>query len=157
MAQSPLYIEGYTLSKLEWNENSEVVLDTEKKKLDQQFEVLTGLQKHPTEEGRWRVALDVNSVDTGDSNPISFKVTYTGYFRVNEGFPAENAEQLVAVNGSSILFAAAREMLMLLSGRSTHGAFILPSVSFIDIQLSTTTSGTGADPASDEENPDSVK
>jgi preprotein translocase subunit SecB len=131
MAQSPLIIEGYNLSQLEWFETADIVLEEDS--INHEFDVATTIENHPEDKAAWRVKLQVSSKKTDTVNPVSFNISYTGYFRVLDGYPEEMREKLVAVNGSSILYAAAREMLMQLSGRSIHGTFILPSISFVDV------------------------
>jgi hypothetical protein len=41
---------------------------------------------------------------------------------------------MVHVNGASILYGSLREMIAGLSGRTTHGVYLLPSVSFVDLE-----------------------
>jgi hypothetical protein len=59
------------------------------------------------------------------------EVTARGRFRVHDAYPKDKVEMLVNVNGASILYGAIREMLTNLTARCPHGAFLLPSVSFV--------------------------
>jgi preprotein translocase subunit SecB len=64
--------------------------------------------------------------------PYSFKLVYVGFFRVVKDFPADRIEQMVRVNGPALLYSAAREALVYLSGRGRRPAIMLPSITFIE-------------------------
>lgn len=61
--------------------------------------------------------------------PYDFEVTYFGYFEA-EKLPADLREDLVVVNGTSMLFGIAREQLLNLTLRFEFGPMLLPSIHF---------------------------
>lgn len=63
--------------------------------------------------------------------PYELDMLAVGIFSVAENFPNERAEKLVYENGAALVFSAIREMVSTLTGRSTYGQFILPTVSFL--------------------------
>jgi preprotein translocase subunit SecB len=84
-------------------------------------------------ERRWRVQLGVkfkakNSVVAAHHGEI----TYVGIFTVIEGYPEEAMNRLIGVNAPSILYSSIRELVALLTGRSSTKAVLLPTVSFIE-------------------------
>jgi preprotein translocase subunit SecB len=80
---------------------------------------------------RWSVELRIELPTVADRRPAyTFKVGAIGFFEVVETYPAEQREQLVMINGSSMLYSAARELLAAVSGRGPFPAIVLPSVSF---------------------------
>jgi preprotein translocase subunit SecB len=56
-----------------------------------------------------------------------------GLVQVNDGFLEERKELLALVNGFSILYSAAREMLLNITARSGKGALTLPTISFVNL------------------------
>ena len=60
------------------------------------------------------------------------RIEFIGYFTVDDKFPKDKVEQLARVNGASILYAAAREMIANITGRGPWRAIQLPSVSFVE-------------------------
>jgi Preprotein translocase subunit SecB len=64
--------------------------------------------------------------------PYFFEIAVEGYFRIAEDYPAEKVELLFHANAPALLYAAAREILAVVTGRGPFPAVILPSVSFLD-------------------------
>ena len=88
---------------------------------------------HRMDSGRhWSVLLKIGFGGTEETPtaPVAGHAEIEGFFVVNESFPEEKIEQLVTTNGASILFGSLREMIAGLSGRTSNGTFLLPSVSF---------------------------
>ncbi len=54
----------------------------------------------------------------------------TGFFRLPEGLAKEEAVKLAGITGSSILYSAAREHLLMVTGRMMWGPFQLPTIRF---------------------------
>lgn len=84
--------------------------------------------------GDWRVTLQVrfSSADSKNPAPYHGAVEIVGIFTVDPTWPAARTEELVRVNGASLLYGAVRETLLLLTSRATHGEFLLPTLSFIN-------------------------
>ncbi len=81
----------------------------------------------------WRFEISVATDKKASEKdfPYIFGVTIVGFFRVDENYPAENAEMLATVNAPSVLYSCAREFLANVTGRSPYAAILLPSVSFV--------------------------
>jgi preprotein translocase subunit SecB len=82
---------------------------------------------------QWRLILNLQlgSEDTGKPFAYEAEIKLQGLVQVNDGFPPERKEQLALVNGFSILYSAAREMLLNITARSGNGAVTLPTISFV--------------------------
>ncbi len=134
MSQSPLAIEYYFFRKS---------LFEVKKGFDGDFAetALDGIRPHirvdsdifrSEEDGsRWRVELNIKAGQKERRFPYSVNVGITGFFRVLKGYPEEKAELLVRVNGASILYAAARESIAMITGRGPYQPLLIPSLSFL--------------------------
>jgi preprotein translocase subunit SecB len=55
-----------------------------------------------------------------------------GFFEVDTGLPEEVIGDVVAANAPAILYSAARELILLVTGRGPFPPFSLPSATFID-------------------------
>ena len=53
-----------------------------------------------------------------------------GHFSVDQNFPHDKVQEMVGINGPSILYGAAREMVANITARGPHPMISLPSVSF---------------------------
>ena len=62
--------------------------------------------------------------------PYSFEVVLEGVFALAEGADIADCKKTVVINGASMLYSAAREQLMTLSGRHLYGPMLLPSLDF---------------------------
>jgi len=82
----------------------------------------------------WSVEMTISQkVQDGQSVPYRFSLSLVGFFACKVGFPsAEQEEIFVRVNGSSILYGAAREIVRSLTAPGPWGEVILPTLSFYD-------------------------
>ena len=80
----------------------------------------------------WLVQMTIGKTPKeGENSRYNFKIVLAGYFRFTGGGPSDpDEEQFVRVNGSSMLYGAAREMIRSLTGRAPWGEFFLPTLSF---------------------------
>lgn len=90
---------------------------------------------HPNEAGpEWRLALTTRfgTEDETKPAPYSGKVQIIGRFHVDPTLGKTEAARLVHDDGAEVLFAATRELLILLTSRSLHGEFVLPAAGFLN-------------------------
>lgn len=82
---------------------------------------------------KWMVALALEITPSGKKKPTySIAVEYVGFFVVEKVVPTEKVESLVTVNGPTMLYSAARELISLLSARGPWPEVTLMTVTFID-------------------------
>ena len=93
--------------------------------------------KKKSNERDWRVALRImqNISDEKKNSPYNFAVALLGTFRVHPKYPEEKVEQLVKINGSSILYSSARQILWDAMGNGPFRPLMFPTVSFVDEPL----------------------
>ena len=89
-------------------------------------------ERNPEAANQWRLSLSLKVRSGDDKKPFAYEaeVKVQGLVEVSDKFPEEKREQLAAINGFSILFSAAREMLLNLTARSLHGPLTLPTLNF---------------------------
>lgn len=82
----------------------------------------------------WLVDMTISQkLKEGQNFPYKFDLSIVGFFACNNGFPSSvDEEHFVRVNGSSMLYGAARELIRSLTARGPWGELILPSISFYD-------------------------
>lgn len=82
------------------------------------------------EEGLWQVMLKVQqSPDLERNPPYLFTIEIVGFFKVGD-FPADKKATLVGINGSSVLFSSAREILLGLTSHGPNKPITLPTIAF---------------------------
>jgi preprotein translocase subunit SecB len=133
MQASPLSLEVYYLKELHFAVNENPREDssiTGYDEIDINIEVET--VRHVDNPLKWKCELKVESKNDPQLNlPYSFIITYIGFFQVSEEFPSEHVELLARTNGPGILYSAAREMMISLTGRGVFPATLLPVVTFL--------------------------
>jgi preprotein translocase subunit SecB len=84
---------------------------------------------------QWRLALtlQLGSQDPAKLFAYEAELKLQGLVEVADGFLQDRKEQLALVNGFSILYSAAREMLLNITARSVYGAVTLPTISFVSL------------------------
>ncbi len=81
--------------------------------------------------GKWQMRLRVRHVPAPDRNaPSQFMVELVGVFSVVSGYPADKIQTLLEVNGASLLYGAARQVVRSATAQGPHAPVMLPSVSF---------------------------
>ena len=83
------------------------------------------------EENRYMVALTINlAASEGQLPPYTGEIVVVGFFIVLDGFPKDDKDRLVGVNGASILYGAARELIINTTARGPWPPVVLPCMNF---------------------------
>ena len=92
-------------------------------------------KQEPTNANQWRLALTLQLGSQDNTKPFAYEaeIKLHGAVEIIDSFPPESKEQLALVNGFSILYAAAREMLLNVTSRSAYGPLTLPTLSFVQL------------------------
>ncbi|MGD9676269.1 MAG: hypothetical protein AB7V19_06260 [Candidatus Bipolaricaulia bacterium] len=137
MAQPPLQLEESYFDIVSVEAAPEYVPDPEGEPRRHGAEMKLSLATVDASPDVWRVSLDMrNKEDDGAIPRYAFHLRTIGFFRyVAEERPEPEVAQLMAVNGSSILYSSAREYLLLLTSRLPWGQLNLPTMSFADVTL----------------------
>lgn len=91
-------------------------------------------ERVPSTTDQWKLILNLQLASADAAKPFLFEaeIQIQGLVHVTEGFPEDRKEQLALVNGFSVLYSAAREMLLNITARS-GGAVNLPTLSFVNL------------------------
>lgn len=128
MEMPPLQLEQSLISRLRVDANGDHVPGSDD---ESQIETRVAISSVPTSSGRWHVQLEVQIVPSKDKpGPYEIEIKVHGFFLVHPTVPPAAVRQLLGVTGASILYSAAREHLLLVTGRGPWGALQLPTTSF---------------------------
>lgn len=83
----------------------------------------------------WHLELFLNQRSVDSKKPFYYEIELhvVGVVEVSEKITKDKIEPIAAINGLSMLYGAAREMILNVTARSAHGAFSLPSLSFAEV------------------------
>ena len=106
-----------------------------------EVDVNIDLFQNDTDPYRYQVRLSVDGLTMPDSEPpYDLKLEVVGFFTVDDKAGEHlNIERLVQINGASLLYSAAREYVLTVTGRGPWGAIMLPTVNFQAFSASTVT------------------
>ena len=97
------------------------------------FKVNAEFRKDSNNPYRHRIDMLVESDDVKNSRfPYTFSIRIVGFFNINPSLKINRADDIVKVNGPSILFGVAREAIANVTSRGPVPAAVLPTVTFID-------------------------
>jgi len=80
----------------------------------------------------WMVTLTLSFGSTRQNVRYAGEVSLLGEFETAKTLNEITAEDLVNVNGPSVLYSSAREIILMVTSRCPKGPWMLPSVTFID-------------------------
>lgn len=136
MQNSPLQLESYFLNELFFSVESPLldIPESDVKYPSVQFQVNVDSNPMGEDSRRWRCELAIQSRrEEGEQLPYQFRVSMIGFFQISKEWPEEKVEMVARVNGPALLYSAAREILISVTGRGVFPPFILPSVTFIPL------------------------
>lgn len=132
MNASPLSLLQYNIEKfsIEPNENFNDGNTQEK------FSVKTikTHRVHKDDPKKSFITLDISVLpDAEDESSFPYKLSLSimGFFEVEESFFEKDQGKIADINGSSILYGAAREFILSITARGRFGSFTLPTTTFI--------------------------
>lgn len=135
MSLSNLQLETYFIDEIQckanpnFNKNEPLNFDG----LDVTFEAGTNSENPLLR----RIKLTIQQ-ESALNKKYQFKLILIGIFLISESFAArtkdKELEELVNTNCPSMLYSAAREIILSLTGRCPHGSLLLPTVSFTDFE-----------------------
>ena len=87
----------------------------------------------PRDGSRWQVTLEIrHQPPPGVNFPYSYRVVLVGQFGVSENVNPGDEERFLRIQGASVLYGMAREIVRALTGRGPYRPVILPTVSFYE-------------------------
>jgi len=135
MRPSQLQLDHYYFDELSFALSEDYTFhpDVEEPKLlPEDLDVRVETARHADDPLQWMFKVIIRLDDKKNKFPYVFSIRVIGYFDVGKDYPAEMVEGLASTNGPSILYAAARELLAVVTGRTRLFNIFLPTVSFYE-------------------------
>jgi preprotein translocase subunit SecB len=130
MHHTPLQLEDYFFTHVHLEANPDFKgAATSAANLDVEVSCTLQLLQHETDQNRFQLKLAVSATPPDSTAlPYRLEVQAVGLFVVAKDFQHEDIPRLVRVNGGSMLYAAAREFVLVISSRGPWGPLKLPTV-----------------------------
>jgi preprotein translocase subunit SecB len=84
-------------------------------------------------ERKWQLVLEVKHQAAPETNfPYAFRAAVVGFFTVAPRVAADEEERTVKIQGASVLYGVAREIVRAMTGRGPHRPILIPTASFYE-------------------------
>src|SRR5688572_17791236 len=133
MRPSQMQLDHYYFDELSFSLSDDYAFDAgvdEPKLLPEDLDVEVQPARHPEDPFQWMFKLRIQLENKDNKFPYTFSIRVTGFFDISKDCPPELIDRLALINAPSILYAASRELLALMTGRSRMLNIFLPTVSF---------------------------
>lgn len=141
MKPAPISLLEYFASDLAFSANPKFSPEKPTEIKKNEFGVDIGLQLAPNEsvDHRWQLTMEIKHQAAPETNfPYSFRLVLVGFFSVAERVKPEDEERTVKIQGASVLYGMAREIVRAVTGRGPHRPVMLPTVSFYEQSTNST-------------------
>lgn len=139
MKPAPINLLEYFVTDLALSANPEFATERPIETKEGDFDVKVRQQPAPkaADDHRWQVTLEIIHQSVQGTNvPYAFRVVMVGFFKSESYVKTEDEERMVRIQGASVLYGMAREIVRAMTGRGPHRPVILPTVSFYDAKPS---------------------
>lgn len=128
---APLQLERYVFTKLEIEANPDYAPQEAPQDSPIKLRLDVGLGEHNEDPTKFQVVIGIDELRAEKGSlPYRIALQVVGQFAVAQNFKPDDLKKVVQVNGASMLYSAAREMVLLVTGRGPWSAFQLPTISF---------------------------
>lgn len=132
---SPLQLERYYLKEIFFKINKDPNISEEEfyKLRPPQLEISGVPSQVGRDKHRWACELSVSGDGSSENTPYNFRIVLVGEFKIAKDYPDDRIELLAKVNGPSILYSTARELLVTTLRRGPFPPILLPVVTFREV------------------------
>ena len=129
---APLQLERYVFTKLEVEANPDYVPQEAVADSPVKLRLDVGLGEHQEDPTKFQVIVGVDEL-RAEKGTLPYRIAFqtVGVFSVNKDFKHDDIKKIVQINGASMLYSAARELVLLITGRGPWSAYQLPTISFL--------------------------
>jgi preprotein translocase subunit SecB len=131
MKAAQIELTDYFVSDLQFTANREFDVKNPSTSTVDDLQVTNQASPKADDLNNWQITLRIALNAPPDRNsPYSFLVEMIGFVHVADSVKAENIERLVRINGTSLVFSAAREIVRAVTSRGPFKPILLPTVTF---------------------------
>lgn len=131
MSQTPLRLESYFFPKLQVEAIREYVPGEARTEQDVELGVNVGLVGNEQEPTRFQLMLNIEKISAKNGLlPYQISLEAVAIISVDPEYKHPDLKRLVQINGASMLYSAARELVLMVTGRGPWGSLQLPTINF---------------------------
>ena len=131
MKAAQIQLTNYFVSELQFAANRDFKLDSPSSVGAEDLQVTHQTSAKEENKRQWQITLRIALNASPDSNsPYSFLVEMIGFIDVAESVSDDRIERFARINGTSLVFAAAREIIKAATSRGPFPPLLLPTVTF---------------------------
>ena len=131
MKAAQIQLTNYFVSELQFAANRDFKLDSASSVGAEDLQVTHQASAKEGNRRQWQITLRIALNASPDSNsPYSFLVEMIGFINVAESVSDDRIERFARINGTSLVFAAAREIIKAATSRGPFPPLLLPTVTF---------------------------
>jgi preprotein translocase subunit SecB len=151
---SPLQSHGYSILKSAFEVNPEFDSEKPGNFTRENLLIQNRITAEPNDEApAWCVELVIRIRPGAEDNlPYKLIMQIIGFFTVDPDYKTEDPRNLILVNGSSVLFGAAREHIRTFTATGPNRAVVLPTLTFLSTAPDSAVA-TDGEPGQLSENP----
>lgn len=137
---APLQLEHYVFTKLEVEANHDYAPQEAVAESPVKLRLDMELGEHKEDSTKFQVTVGIDELRAEKGIlPYRISLQVVGLFSISKDFKHDDLKKIVQVNGASMLYSAAREMILLITGRGPWPAYQLPTISFYQTVTEATT------------------
>lgn len=126
-----IQLTNYFVSELQFAANRDFKLDSASSVGAEDLQVTHQASAKEGNRRQWQITLRIALNASPESNsPYSFLVEIIGFIDVDESVTEDRIERFARINGTSLVFAAAREIIKASTSRGPFPPLLLPTVTF---------------------------
>lgn len=136
MRVSPLSLVEYFTTQLAFEATANFSADSSVNKVeaeDLEVEVKEFRQNENPLDRACQIKISLKD-SAGSKYPYSFSISLTGFFEVLPDWPTDKIDLLVSTNAPAMLYSAARQTLLAVTGTGPHSKLLIPSVTFLKVE-----------------------
>ena len=131
MKAAQIQLTNYFVSELQFVANRDFKLDTQSSIGADDLQVTHQVSTRAENKRQWQVTLRIALNASPESNaPYSFLIEMIGFIDVADSVSDDRIERFARINGTSLVFAAAREIIKAATSRGPFPPLLLPTVTF---------------------------
>jgi preprotein translocase subunit SecB len=133
MKTSNLHLDNYFVKAFSFSANEDFEQTETNENSSPSFKVKCSYESIARKKHQRRCDVEIELTEiSANSFPYIFSISLYGVFTINNHLETDMGEKLFRVNAPAILYSAAREIIFNMTSHTAHQAFLLPSVTFID-------------------------
>ena len=151
MKAAQIQLTNYFVSELQFAANREFKEDCPSSVTADDLQVTVQASPKAEDKREWQITLRIALNASPESNsPYSFLVEMIGFINVAESVSDDRIERFARINGTSLVFAAAREIIKAATARGPFKPLMLPTVTFWEPKQETAQPKSDRDSSSTE-------